>query len=170
MIDSIWRIEYHPADGRPPVRLLDYGDRMNAEPRLPCGQDAWRSAPIGARFSRYEGAGHTEGQAEWTRRQTFATPTAARAAVWRLRDAFSRLRRGRLVVALDGGETWEMTGSAVILCAPTIERRIPNALMVMYTAQTGRARPVSEIAIFAGMTPDWINQKPSAIAVKPSAI
>ena len=165
---SIWRVEFVPVSGTT-IRLLDYGDRMSGEPVFPIGQDAFRSTPIGSRWSRFRPSANMEGEAKWSRRTTYADPMATRAAVWRLRDQLPNAE-GKITVAIENGETWELLDAAIISALAMPERRIPNAVMTEYSAMISKARPVSEITLFAGIRPDWINQKPSAIAAKPSAL
>lgn len=170
MIESMWRIEFEPADGSPALRLLDFGDRMANEPMLPATQDTTRSAPINSRWARFRGNGHADGSADWSRRELFASPAAARAHCFRARLALAPRTPGRITAEIEGGEKWEFPDAAIITASPMVERRIPNAVITTFSALVGRARPMSIIPLFAGIPTDWINQKPSAISDKPSAL
>ncbi|MBK1884097.1 hypothetical protein JIN85_16880 [Luteolibacter pohnpeiensis] len=158
-----------PDDGASIV-LLNYGELMDKEPTFPTQADAVSRSPIGARWGRNRASGGAQRSLTWSRWLICDDNNAARALQFSHPAILPYEQDGTLRFTIQGGDTWEIKDAVLLGCNPEILEKIPFAVRMSYSARGGVTRPISEITLFPGITPNWINQAPSAISQAPSAL
>lgn len=168
-IQSIWKIEWLAADGSgDPLVLLDYGDLMEDEISLPTEQQVSSSAAISAYWGTTLATGGALSALTWTRQQIHASPAAARSHVLRQGALMPYARQGKIRVSIENGDSWELLSASVSSDESKPVPGVPHATMSTFRARAGKRRPVSVIALFAGIPPNWMNAAPEDIDDVPS--
>lgn len=102
MRESDWRIVWDPA-GASPLVLLDFGDLMDSEIRLPRQQLAATGKPDFALRARVVSRGNRRGRLEFTRRLPHATAAASWTAALDALAALPWGLKGDLTIQPRGG-------------------------------------------------------------------
>lgn len=166
-IVSIWRIEFVRPSGAA-LRLLDFGERMEGEPKLGSAQEAAAHAAVAAVWGSNHALGGAQRAMSWTREQQHASPAAARGFCVGHPAVMPYGETGKFRVEIQDGGVWEIR-SAVVLDAVTVPlEKVPHKTLTTYQARGVGAVPVSEVALFPGMPPAWIHQAPAAIPTAPA--
>jgi len=146
MIRSVWKISFLVSSGPragEAIVLLDHGDDMEAEPKLPVSQGVATSAPIFSPFGHAFALGSALHTATWSRRRTLTTALPRTQA---LMDAyrFPWGDQGRLRAQLLDGATWEWDRSAVESIEPSYPPHSRRSyLLQAYSAKCGPLRLVA---------------------------
>lgn len=146
MIKSLWRITFllttGPRAGEE-ILLLDHGDLMEAEPKLPVSQGVATSVPIFSPWGHAFALGGAMHTAAWTRRRTLSEHLPRTQA---LMDAyrFPWGQQGTLQAQIPGGATWAWERSSVESIEPAYpEHSSRSYLLQSYAAKCGPLRLVA---------------------------
>lgn len=143
MICSVWRIEFTPTTGLTSgvaVRLLDFGDEMETDIAFSPEQGIASSSPIFQSFGSHFALGGVQLGLTWSRRKSYSTPALARNAALGAMATFPWGQQGDITVAIDGGQTWKYSKSAVRTAPPIfIPWGAESLVLTTYSASLGAA-------------------------------
>ena len=117
-VKSEWRLEWDP-DGVSLV-LLDYDERMEAEPTLPQEHSVRVQPYLRAAFPAAYDSGNVRLSMAFTRLRSFGSPSAVRNGILADTLVFAALRSGTLEISVRDGDVYRLTNAGIRSAVPSI--------------------------------------------------
>ena len=157
MIQSIYTVDFITAAGT--LRLLTAGDVIESDISPTVSQGAARYAAIGAGWGESVAEGGAMVTVDFSAVRNHASHAALRGYCMSHAATFPSGKTGTLRLAIDGGDTWEISDATLVSCAPM--PKLPShafETITAYSVTGGQILPVTAITLYAGIPFEFILQ------------
>jgi len=157
MIQSLYQVDFITATGT--LRLVDAGDLIEADIAPKVSQSAAQYAAINAPWGETVAEGGAMVTVDFSAVKNHASHAALRGYCMSHAATFPSGKTGTLRLAIDGGDTWEISDATLVSCAPM--PKLPTSsfeTLTAYSVTGGQMLPVTAITLYAGIPFEFILQ------------
>lgn len=149
MLVSLWQIDFI---GTSTLRLLNYGDLIQADVAPAISQRVSEYAAIGAAYGETYAEGGALIRVDWQVLREHASHADLRSFTFRHAAAFPSGQTGILRMTTQGGDTWELSAASLSSCSPMPTRDEGDFATITAYSATGGALVATQISMYEGIT------------------
>jgi len=137
-VKSDWKMTWDPTGS--PLVLLDFDDRMLAEPTFPQTHEIQAQSFLRANYKKNWDRGNVHFEAEFSRVIQFSTPQSLRNYALSQSVVIAGLRHSTLKIEIRNGDTYELRDSSISSSSPNFDSEIVKSgnLLFSYRVMGGQ--------------------------------